>query len=331
MKSDIFSALLPNRIELAEYPTQLQKLTIAGEKIGLKHLYVKRDDLIGPAFGGNKTRQLEYLIPRIQSMGADSVIACGGMQSNFIRLLGAAVKKHSLTVDACVYGNEPTQKQGNLLISSLLGVKFHYSNSNERTSSENLGRQIFDQKVSEGKSPYFLPRGGADPYATFGYAKFMTELTEQLHTQQISCDHLIVPVGSCTTFAGILMAARIIGFSGKIWGFSASRSAQEVQSKTNELISSCFKIIGQEGKKSIDFEILDSQIGEGYGIPTKEGEAAIKFLAATEGILLDPVFSGKAFAGLLSLLNQGKIRNDQTVLFLLTGGTPSLFSKSLEF
>lgn len=313
------------KIDLHATNTPLEYMENLTQHLGGPKIYFKRDDLNGFALGGNKLRKLEYLLADVLKNKAEAIVVSGGIHSNFIRLLVAGAAKIKVPVIAVFYGDAPEKAEGNYLLIKMVGCKTVFTHSSDRASSEVEAKKIFDSMEANGEKPYFISRGGASAIGCLGYFEFVREL----HAQAQSFDHLVVPTGSCGTLAGILLGSHYFRLSQKIWGFSVSRSKEECEKRVNSLAEETRLGLGiKDQSASENCFISDSFLGAGYGVPSAEGEAAIKMVAELEGVFLDPVFTGKAFAGLISLIKTGKIRSDESVIFLHTGGSPNLFVSS---
>jgi L-cysteate sulfo-lyase len=316
---------MPKRIHFGHFPTPLEESrTSVNELKGLK-FYWKRDDLSGFALGGNKVRQVEFILADAIEKERDVLVVAGGMHSNFIRVLAAAAKSLGLDIIAAFYGSKPTVAEGNLLLCQQLGLEQHFSGSADRASSEDLAMQIFADLTQRGRKPHLVARGGASAHACVGSYLFFNELMEQCQSRNISFENLIVPTGSCTTLAGVSLAAAVSSSNVQIWGISVSRSKAEILSRISELQKHTSALISVDPVKAARIEVIDDYIGDGYGIPSESANLTIRMVAESTGIFLDPVFTGKAFHGFLDLVKKNKIKAHERHIFLHSGGHPNLF------
>ncbi|PWH19173.1 MAG: D-cysteine desulfhydrase family protein [Anaerolineae bacterium] len=312
------------RIKIANLPTPVEKLTHLAAKIGLRELWIKRDDLTGLALGGNKTRKLEYLIAAALAHGAKSLITTGAPQSNHCRQTAAAAAKFGLECVLILTGNPPQRYSGNILLDHLLGANLVWCSKEAR---EETIRDVFQRQWSEGKRPYLIPYGGSNPLGVLAYAQAMLELAEQ----GVDVDWVIFPSSSGGTQAGLILGCKISGVSARILGISVDLPAPKLQERIHQLLSETIQTYSFPISVAQD-EILveDSYRGEGYGIPTAADRQAVYEFAREEGILLDPVYTGRAAAGLIDLVKKGEIPKDASVLFWHTGGTPALFAETYQ-
>ena len=318
------------RVPLAEYPTPLEflpRLSRASDRA----IYIKRDDEIGPGLGGNKTRKLEYLLAEAQARGARRVVTFGGLQSNHARLTAAAARQLGMEPYLFYFERRPTHLTGNLLLNELLGAKLHFvpfgggSGSMTVETAIRLARLVARASVGP---HYFIPVGGHSWLGCLGYVRAAGEIDEQARGLGISDARLIVAAGSGGTLAGLLAGLtlldsplRPLGIDvGKLWkGFptSIARLATEL----------CTRLGEPRTFTPTQVPLIEgAYVGDRYAVPSERGMAALHRLAATEGILLDPVYTGKAFAGLLDLMGQNALGRDEPIIFLHTGGLPALFA-----
>jgi D-cysteine desulfhydrase family pyridoxal phosphate-dependent enzyme len=317
------------RIPLAELPTPLQEMPRLGKAIGLPHLLVKRDDLTGLAMGGNKARKLEYEFVEIMKQRCDVVVTVGGQQSNHARMTAAAARKCGIETRLVLGGPLFTGYHGNLLLDVLLGAEIRYLDENDDNDALAAAMdQWVEELKREGRRPYALPIGGSTGLGALGYVRAMQELATQLGPGPAQ---MILPVGSCGTLAGCILGAKLFLPQMRVIGISVSRTFAAIATRTAELIDEGSRIIkGGIAVLPADIECHDRYAQE-YGVMTVEGKKAIQLSAATEGILLDPVYTGKAMAGLIDLAQRKVLDPSLPTVFLHTGGLPGLFAYSAEF
>lgn len=312
------------RMKIANLPTPVEKLTRLAANIGLRELWIKRDDLTGLALGGNKTRKLEYLIAAALAQGAKTLITTGAPQSNHCRQTAAAAAKFGLECVLVLTGDSPERYSGNILLDHLFGAELIWCNKELR---ETRMQEVFQQLWSAGKRPYLIPYGGSNSLGVLAYAQAMMELAEQ----GVEVDWVIFPSSSGGTQAGMLLGSKICDFPARILGISVDLKAEELQQRIYQLLTDTIDVYSFSLSINRD-EILveDSYRGKGYGIPTDADIQAVYDFARYEGILLDPVYTGRAAAGLIDLVKRKVIPSSASVLFWHTGGTPAVFAEPYE-
>lgn len=318
------------RLRIATLPTPLHHLPRLSARLGGPQIYIKRDDLTGLAFGGNKTRKLEYLVADAQRQSATHLITAGGIQSNHVRQTAAAARLAGMQAELVLQcaENDP-EPQGNYLIDRLLGARCHIIPADgDVTIAMN---EVAEKLITEGCRPYLIPVGGSSPVGALGYVSAMLELNHQLWEQGVAATHLYHAGGSGGTQAGIVLGTKLYGGEYQVCGVAVSGSSQQKIERALSLAAETAALLGIPNPVTeADMRVDDSQIGEGYGIPTTATLEAMQVLAETEAILLDPVYTGKAFAGMLADIENGNLTADNTVVFLHSGGTPALFAKLKE-
>lgn len=310
-------------IKLANYPTPLDEAQRLAAKIGLSKLFIKRDDLTGLAGGGNKARKLEYDFAKIVNGGYDVVLTAGGIQSNHARMTAAAARKLGLDVKLVLGGPDFKIAKGNLLLDVLFNAEIRYLVDDDANSSlENEMQKWADELLSEGRKPFTIPIGGSTGLGVLGYVKAMEELSTQLENDIVQ---IVVGVGSCGTFAGTILGSNIFLPNARVIGISVSRTSAAIKKRTAELIEESADIINCKLDKKISIECYDEYQKE-YGMITETGKEAIDLCANLEGILLDPIYTGKVMAGLIDLTKKNIIDKNVPVVFIHTGGMPIIFS-----
>lgn len=318
------------RIALANLPTPLEPLPRLGDELGVE-LWIKRDDLTGLATGGNKTRKLEFLIADALESGADCVITAGGPQSNHCRQTAAAAAKCGLGCHL-VLGGEPQPPLGNLLLDTLLGSRVHWTAKPNRNARM---RELADELTTSGKVPYVIPIGGSNSMGAVGYAMAMHEFAEQAAAAGIAFDHVVFPTSSGGTHAGMVLGARQTKFAGNVTAISIDIGPDECPAFTQELadIASGAATLMGDSDTTItadDFELDCNYLGGGYGVVGDLERNAIRRMAAGEGILLGPVYSGRGFGGLLGRVDRGQIAKGDRVLYWHTGDESALHAYAGE-
>lgn len=310
--------------------TPLEFLPHLTRHLGGPDLFIKRDDLLGLSAGGNKTRKLEFLVAEALAQGADTLITCGAVQSNHCRLtLAAAIKeglKCRLVLEQRVPDSYDPEASGNNFLFRLLGV--------DKITVVDGGVDLAAAMAEEakeleglGRKGYVIPGGASNALGTLGYVACAQEILAQAFEMGLPFDHLVVASGSGGTHAGILVGTRGGGSRIPITGISVRRSVAEQTALIGGLAESTRSLLGLSTPIAAqDVVILDDYVGEGYSIPTDSMVEAVRLLARLEGILLDPVYTGKTVAGLLDLVRKGHFKKGDKVLFLHTGGSPGLYA-----
>jgi D-cysteine desulfhydrase len=319
------------RFSLAQLPTPVEKLERLAREFGGPELLVKRDDQTGLALGGNKTRKLEFLVGQALQQGADTLVTAGAAQSNHCRQTAAAAAKAGLKCELILNGQKPALAEGNLLLNELLGAKEHWISRPERASKL---REIPEQLRAQGRKPYVIGVGGSNGVGATGYVVAMMELMEQLRSSKQGVDHIVFGSSSGGTQAGLVVGARVAGFTGGLHGLSIDKGELELESYEEEvaqIANECADYIGFKTRfDRKDIKIVYGYLGEGYAIVGDLEREAIRLMARCEGIILDPVYTGRAFGALLDLIRKGVFRRGETVLFWHTGGAPALFAYGRE-
>ncbi len=315
------------RYPLVSGPTPLQRATNLESALGGRspRIYIKRDDLTGLALGGNKARKLEYLVADAVAQRATVLVTEGAAQSNHARLTAAAANRAGLECLLILDRRNGDEIAGNLLLDHLLGAELRIVD--DQVSRAALMASITDELRDDGQHPYLIPTGGSVALGAAGYTAFVLELLSQLHEAGESPRRLYLATGSHGTQAGIEVGVRAYSASFLVQGIAVSGTTQEQSRGIARLANETAQLLHTR-QKFHHGEILvdDGYIGPGYGKPTPEALEAIRLLARTEGILLDPAYTAKAMAGLLHHIETGELRPNDSVVFLHTGGAPALFA-----
>lgn len=312
---------MTERIVLAHLPTPIEPLPRLTNLLQGPRLFIKRDDLTGLGLGGNKTRKLEYLAADALAQGCRTLITTGAVQSNHCRQVAAAAARLGLGCILVLAGEDPGMRQGNLLLDELSGAKLVFVPKEER---DQRLQQAFTHAEENSMQPYIIPYGGSNPIGVQGYIQAMQELQDQ----KLQPDWIVLASSSGGTQAGLLLGAKQISFSGRILGISVDKPADELTQTIMALANQTAAWLGIDKKiESEDVLVNDAYCRAGYGILQPVETEAIRLFARTEGILLDPVYTGRAAAGLIDLIRKGFFSPDETVLFWHTGGIPALFAE----
>jgi len=317
------------RIRITHAPTPLEPMPRLSQQLGGPNLWIKRDDCTGLATGGNKTRKLEYLMADALAQGADAVITQGATQSNHARQTAAIAAKlglqcHLILEDRTGYRHDDYRNSGNVFLDRLYGAQL--SEVAAGTNMDEAMARLAERLRGDGRRPYVIPGGGSNALGALGYVTCALELIEQANNAGLVIDTLVTATGSAGTQAGLvagLEGARagipVLGI-----GVRAPKAAQE--EKVFELAEQTAQLLGVAGAVGRETVVANGDyVGAGYGVPTPGMIEAVTLLARTEGILLDPVYSGKAMAGLIDLIRRGRFRSGQNVVFLHTGGAVGLY------
>ena len=310
-----------SRLHLAHLPTPVETLPRLSEALAGPRLLIKRDDQTGLAFGGNKTRKLEFLVAEARDEGAKTLISGGALQSNHCRQTAAAAARFGFECILVLTGEMPEQPSANLLLDQLFGADVVYVL--DRKDRDEILQQTFDRAAERGMKPYLVPYGGSSPTGALGYAFAVKELMEQ----NVPADWIVFATSSGGTQAGLVLGQRVFGYKGKVLGISIDESEEWLRNHISELASSASEKLG----KRIEFTPAEvfanaDYCKAGYGMLTEPEREAIRLFAKCEGLLLDPVYTGRAAAGMIDLIRKGFFKKDETVLFLHTGGQPALFA-----
>ena len=311
----------PCRLGLLQGATPLHPAPRLSDRLRAE-IYLKRDDLTGMGFGGNKLRALDYVIADALRDGYDSIVTGAGPQSNWTMLAALTALRYGLEPHIISYGKD-RRPSGNLLLHQRLGVSVRFTGDPDKVSVDAEIAATAGRLRAAGRHPYVIPRGGATPLGALGYVRASLELAWQLDELGIDPAQLWLATGSCGTQAGLVAGQGLLGAGYDVVGVTVSRPEAECRQRVSALASSAAGLLnGDAGKSPVI--VRDGWIGPGYGIPSAPGNAAIDLLARTEGIFLDPVFGAKAMAALIDGCRSGEITGP--VVFLVTGGGPTLFA-----
>lgn len=320
-----------NRQSLGFFPTPLIELTRLSAALNGPKIYMKRDDNTGLALGGNKTRKLEFIIGDALAKGADTIVTAGAAQSNHCRQTAAAAASLGLECHLVLGGHEPKQLQGNLLLDKIFDCHIHWAGSNRK--GEDIP-QIVEQLKKEGKKPYIVPYGGSSELGAFAFVEAFKELELQRQERDISFTHIVFASSSGGTQAGLMLGNKIFHSPYQIVGINIDKGETDTVPFDQYIVSlanSTAALIGADYTFSETDLVLNSDyVGDGYGVIGALENEAIAITAQTEGILLDPVYTGRAMGGLLDMIRTGKIKKTDSVLFWHTGGAPALFAYAID-
>lgn len=292
------------------------------KQLGGPELWVKRDDQTGLATGGNKSRKLEYQLGDALAQGADHLITLGGPQSNHCRQTAAAAARLGLGCTLVLGGPPLTTSLGNLLLDDLLGAEIVFAGNRDR---DVVAHEVMKSKLTAGKKPYLIPLGASTAVGSIGYVKAMKELLDQCAEHEIGFDTILLASSSAGTQAGLVLGATMHGFGGRILGISIDAERNDLESRIIGLARDAGQLIGAAKPISrTSVEVNADYLGGGYAVVGQLERQAIRTVARAEGLLLDPVYTGRAMGALIDLIGKGAIGSEERVLFWHTGGVAAL-------
>jgi len=317
----------PRRYPLGIFPTPLVEAPRLTRALDGPRILIKRDDLTGFGFGGNKIRGLEFFVAEALERLADVIVTGAGPQSNHVRATAAAARAAGLDVVAVLHDSRPAESRGNLLLDEILGAEIRFTDDPDRALVDTRIEEVAEELRQAGRRPYVIPRGGTSGLGAVGYIDCVREMRTQLRALGLAPDRLVVTTGACGTHAGLLAGKKIYEAPYRLLGITVSRPVEECVPRIERFATEAAGNVGETIDVGVeDIVVRDGFIGDGYGVPTPEGDAAIRFVARTEGLFLDPTYTGKTIAGLISEVRSGRIGVDETVVYLHTGGEPALFA-----
>ena len=312
------------RIRFAHLPTPIEPMPRLEKALKGPHLLVKRDDQTGLAFGGNKTRKLEFLVAEAQAEGADTLITAGALQSNHCRQTAAAAAKFGFECVLVLVGEAPARVSANLLLDQLFGAKVIWTKKSQREAALSA---TFEKVLAQGHKPYLVPYGGSNSTGALGYAFAMEEFVGQA----VKADWIVFASSSGGTQAGLVLGARLFNNPGRVLGSSVDEPQADLTERVAKLASETSGRLGPRIEFTAGQVLVNADYAApGYGILTRAERESIQLFAKYEGLLLDPVYTGRAAAGLIDLIRKGFFKKEETVLFWHTGGQPALFAEKYE-
>ncbi|HLF28552.1 MAG TPA: D-cysteine desulfhydrase family protein [Anaerolineae bacterium] len=328
------------RVSLGQFPTPLQPLPHLTQTLAGPTLWIKRDDVVGPALGGNKTRKLEFLFGEAQARRAQIVATFGGLQSNFARQMCAAARALDMQAHCFYFAKRPPQLEGNLLLAQLMGAHLHFipfgGSGDAAMTLEQSTRLVRGvarlTPACWGRRLYFMPVGGHTAIGCLGYVLAALEIEDQLREQGISQATIVTAAGTGGTLAGLMAGLHLMRSQHTVLGIDVGKLWRAFPHSIAALASEICARLGEPHTfHAEDAPIVErTYVGAGYAQLTPSAAAALRFVARQEGVLLDPVYTAKAMAGLIDLVKQGRWGRDQHVVFLHTGGAPALWAFNAE-
>jgi D-cysteine desulfhydrase len=312
------------RIQLAILPTPLEEMPRLTQALGGPRLFIKRDDQTGLATGGNKARKLEFTVAEALRQGADTLITLGGVQSNHCRQTAAAAARCGLRCILVLRGHAPAAWNGNLLLDHLLGAQVVFSGDRTR---EQAAEEVVKEQRAAGNHPYLVPVGASDEVGAVGFVAAIEELDSQLKARKLHVDRVVFASSSAGTQVGLCVGAKALGFKGQLAAIAIDSRREELQAEVAGIAVRTIRRLGLEMSFApAEVVAYDGYLGAGYAIMGEPEREAIHLTARHEGILLDPVYTGRAMAGLIDLIRKGEFGKDETILFWHTGGYAALFA-----
>ena len=314
------------RVSLGVFPTPFYKLESISAKYG-KNIWIKRDDMCGVALGGNKVRKLEFLLADAKAQGCDTVFTTGGAQSNHAMLTAACAARLGMKCILILKKRGVTEHKGNLVLDDIYGADVRFMNTDSYDDIYAEMHRGGEELAKEGHKSYYIPVGGSNPLGAVGYVNGVREFTVQALAAGIRVGHIVSATGSGGTTAGLLLGAKLFQPGVKVTGIGVDNDPFEeivpdLAAKAADILECSFE------REQDDFEMV-YHVGQGYAIPNAEDTPYIEELARMEGILLDPVYTGKAWAGMLKLLKDGYFGDEDNIVFVHTGGAAALFAMDL--
>ncbi|WP_088283761.1 D-cysteine desulfhydrase [Ideonella sp. A 288] len=317
------------RVRLGHWPTPLEPMKGLAGRLNAARLFIKRDDCTGLATGGSKTRKLEFLVGEAMRQGADTLLTHGAVQSNHVRQTAAAAAFMGLACEAIL--EERVQdapaayhESGNVLLDQLFGIQLHRVPGG---TAMDAALEALAQKLrQQGRKPYVIPGGGSNALGSLGYVDCVLELQRQCEAMGLRKPHLVHATGSAGTQAGLVAGIHALGLDWPVTGIGVRAPREAQETRVHDLAVRVLNLLGVTRPLPRERVVADDRfIGAGYGIPTDSMIEAVTLLARTEGILADPVYTGKGLAGLLEMVRTGRFHSDEDVIFVHTGGSAGLF------
>lgn len=319
------------RVQLGHFPTPLEYLPRLTEAIGGPRILIKRDDCSGLAFGGNKTRQLEFTIGQGIDRGADVLIGGAGSQSNHCRQLSAGAAKLGVKAAIAVVKDHKSGGGGNLLLDDLLGAEVEVVDVDTQEYLDEAKQQLVERFEREGRKPFIVMQAANRPFGAMGYALAVAEMADQAEAMGERIDAIVTCSGSCTQ-PGMIFGNKAIGLGARVYGIAPIEWTYDVKEAFQGVLSRMVEVLDVDLSFSEeDIWNRPDYIGpQGYGYCSEAGNKALRLMAQTEGIILDPIYTAKALSGLIDLAGKGELGQDETVVLVHTGGTPALFAYGEE-
>jgi D-cysteine desulfhydrase family pyridoxal phosphate-dependent enzyme len=316
------------REPLVSGPTPLDRAERLSAELNVE-LLIKRDDLTGLGLGGNKLRKLEFIVAQAKVAGVDTLLTTGGLQSNHARLTAAVAARAGMRCELFLKGQPTAERIGNLLLDSLFGATIQFCGMIDYSEIDQIMKSRAKDLEQQGRKAMVVPLGGANGHGTLGYVVALKEIIDQVKSLGL-VTHIVVAGGTGSTAAGLLLGASLWAPYVRILVISASWSSVKLTAEIQRCVAESAAIIGAARPSMDQVEIDDEHVGPGYSLPSKEGVEAIRLVAQREGIVLDSTYTGKTFGGLLTRVRNRKFNPGSRVVFLHTGGTPEIFTRTIR-
>jgi len=324
---------LPESIKLANLPTKIEKLDRLSRELGGPRIYVKRDDQTGSEISGNKVRKLEFTVAEAMRQGCDMLITCGGVQSNHARATAAVAAKLGMSSCLVLRGTGEEEIDGNRFLDLLLGAKIKFITPEQYSSSRNqIMEEVKKEMKKGGYKPYIIPEGASNGLGALGYFKAMQEIMQQEKEMGVRFDAILMAVGSGGTYAGMFLGNKLLKNNAEIYGVNVCDNEEYFQNAIYNIIHESYEYIDEKIElEKKDIKVIDGYVGLGYALSRPEELDFLYHVAKLEGLILDPVYTGKAMFGLADCIKRGKFKQHKNVLFLHTGGLYGLFPTKGKF
>ncbi|MGL5055708.1 MAG: D-cysteine desulfhydrase family protein [Fusobacteriaceae bacterium] len=324
---------MQKKIDLANFPTKIEKMEKISKETGV-NIYIKRDDQTGSEISGNKIRKLEFSIYDALENGCDTLITCGGIQSNHARATAAAGIKLGMRVILVLRSDIEPEMEGNYFLNKVIGADIRIISSEDYRDNRNeIMEKIKSESDASGHKAYVIPEGASNGIGSLGYYSAMKEIKEQEEQMGIKFDRVVIAIGSGGTYVGLCMGnADFFNREKKITGFNVCDTAEFFKEKAEEIIEESQKYLDKSiVYKAKDMDIIDGYVGIGYAQSTDEELEFIHQIARKEGVIFDPVYTGKAMYGMMNEIQKGTFKIGENILFIHTGGLFGIFSKKNQF
>jgi len=324
---------IPEKIAFANLPTRIEKLERLSQKLKGPNIYIKRDDQTGTEVSGNKIRKLEFSVKEALNQGCNALITCGGIQSNHCRATAAVASRLGLKSVLVLRGDAETELDGNLFIDKLLGAQINFITQEKyKNNRTEIMEQIKAELEQQGYKPYIIPEGASNGIGCFGYYNAMEEIILQEKEMCVHFDRIVLAVGSGGTHSGLFLASKTLKYTGEIYGINVCDDAEHFKNEIYKILHEAISYLDINLKISKDeIHIIDGYVGRGYALSMPEELRFIQDFAKLEGIILDPVYTGKAMYGLVEEIKKGTFKNCENILFIHTGGAFGLFPQKHLF
>lgn len=324
---------IPDSMQFANLPTKIEKLERLSAELGNVEIYIKRDDQTGTEFSGNKIRKLEFSVKEALDQGCDYLITCGGVQSNHARATAAIAARLGLNSYLVLKGTGEEDIDSNYFLDKVLGASIKFITPEDYKERRMEIMNDLAQELSvQGHKPYVIPEGASNGIGTFGYYKTLEEILKQEKKLGFKFDAIVTAVGSGGTYAGLFYANEVNKNTAKIFGVNVCEDKEHFKNQIKDILEKSFNYTGEKIEFSKeDINIIDGYVGVGYAMSRPEEIEFIHKVAKLEGIILDPVYTGKAMYGLIEEIKKGNLANYKKILFIHTGGLFGIFSKRTMF